>query len=486
MLIARHGKPSIALDFRERAPRGATRAMYMQSGVAKTASRYGALAVAVPGEVAGCAAAVRRFGQLPLSKVVAPAVRLAARGFRVAEHLARSSQRYFTYTAKRFGPARFAALATLLTPRGKPLGRGQTMRRPQLARTLHAIGRSGGTSFYRGWIARDIVSTVRAAGGLLTLEDMASYKVVERKPLLSTYRGYQIHTMPPPSSGGVALIAALHVLEQFDLKKLGHNGSAYLHLLAEAFKHVFADRARFLGDPDYVKVPVVALLARQYAKRLAAKIGRRVHPIQTYGWKSAARASSRDGGTSHLSVIDRWGTAVSMTTSINTGFGALLLARKSGVILNNTMDDFATHPGKPNFFGLVQGEQNAVAAKKRPLSSMTPTIVTKNGRTKLIVGGSGGPTIITGTLQVLLNVLDFGMDPADAVARSRIHHQWLPDRLWVEQDLPVDVVRALEKEHGQKPWLQRHPFTAVQAVTARGTGFDAASDPRKAGAPAGY
>jgi gamma-glutamyltranspeptidase/glutathione hydrolase len=487
MLVARPGKKTVALDFRERAPKSASRNMYIKAGVSKTASRLGGLAVGVPGEVAGCAEAVRRFGKLSLRQVVAPAVRLARGGFPVGHHLAKKAKAMFLAKARfKVDRTKFKRLTRMLQPRGKPLALGQPTRRPKLANALAAIGRSGGRAFYRGWIAKDIVSSIKVAGGQLSLQDLASYKVIERKPLTTSYRGHTVIAMPPPSSGGVAIIGALNILRAHELRTLGHNSSRYLHLLAETLKHVFADRARFLGDTDHVNVPLTRLLAQRYANSLRARIGHKARPIKDYGSKSVPKAPSRDSGTSHISVIDRAGMAVSMTTSINTPFGSFVVTKKSGVILNNTMDDFAAQPGKPNAFGLMQSEQNAVASLKRPLSSMSPTIVKKGDKVRLAVGGSGGPTIITGTLQVLLNVVDFGLNPSAAVARSRIHHQWLPDRLWVEADLPRDVTEALRRRHGQKPWLQKRPFTAIQAITADSQGLQAASDPRKAGYPAGY
>jgi gamma-glutamyltranspeptidase/glutathione hydrolase len=284
----------------------------------------------------------------------------------------------------------------------------------------------------------------------------------------------------------VALIQALNILRRYPLAAAGHSSSTHLHWLAEAFKHAFADRARHLGDPDFVSVPVARLTSRAYADTLARRIGRRVQPRDSYGSPAAPRAPSGDSpGTSHLSVVDSAGNAVALTTTINTGFGSLVVAGQSGIILNNQMDDFAARPGEPNAFGLVQGEGNTVAAGKRPLSSMSPTIVTRQGRPVLVVGASGGPSIITGTLQAISNVIDFGHGAAEAVSRSRIHHQWIPEVLLVERDLPEDVSRALVRR-GHRIRIIRHPFTAVQLVLVRGGRLYGASDPRKLGAPAGY
>ncbi len=484
MLVHRAGQagPPVVLDFREVAPAAATRDMYIKKGVARDASRRGGLAVGVPGEVRGCAEAVKRFGKLPLARVLAPAITLARDGFPVGPHLSKSIR------SKRKLMPRFAALARIFTPGGDALTTGQLMKRPALARTLQAVANKGPSVFYRGWIAREIVKAVRAAGGVMTAKDLASYKVKERKPLGATYRGNKVWSMPPPSSGGVAIIQALNILQRYPLRRMGHNSSAYLHHVTEALKHAFADRARHLGDPDFVEVPVARLTSKEYADELAARIRYGTREIHSYGTADGKpRAPSRDRpGTSHLSVVDGAGNAVAMTTTINTGFGSMVVAGKSGVILNNEMDDFAARPGEPNAFGLMQGEGNAVAPGKRPLSSMSPTIMLRDGKPALVAGASGGPTIITGTLQALLNVVDFDLDAAAAVSRSRVHHQWLPDRLLVETDLPRDVVFNLAgRGHFVTPMTR--PFTAVQVVRVGKDGLlYGASDPRKMGAPAGY
>ena len=469
----------IVLDFRESAPAAASRDMYIKTGLPRDASRVGGLAVGVPGEVAGCEEAVRRYGKLSLRRVLAPAIRLARRGFPAGGHLVKGIKHKRREILARPG------LAADFAPGGKPLTLGQQVRRRKLGRTLAAIARGGAKVFYRGWIAKDIVATVKAQGGVITGEDLAGYKVKQRTALVTEYRGHKVFTMPPPSSGGIAMIQTLNIIRRWHLRKLGHNSSRYVHLLSEALKHAFADRARYLGDTDFVKVPLARLVSRGYADRLAKRIGRGVAPIDSYGSPAPPKAPPRDSGTSHLSVIDKDGTAVAMTTTINTGFGSMVVGRRSGIILNNEMDDFAARPGKPNAYGLIQSENNAVAPHKRPLSSMSPTIVTKDGKARLVVGGSGGPFIITATLQTLINVVDFRLHVRDAVSRSRIHHQWRPNKLFVEPDLPADVGGALRKR-GQKLKLMRHPFSAVQAVHVDKAGLlYGASDPRKEGAPAG-
>ena len=480
--VSKEAAAPVVIDFREVAPAAASRDMYLKKGVKPDASRLGGLAVGVPGEVMGCAVAVKRFGKLPLARVLAPAITLATEGFPVGGHLAKSIQ------GKLGAMARFPALKRIFAPGGEALKLGQRMTRPGLARSLAALAKQGPKVFYQGWIAKEIVKAARASGGVLTTADLSRYKVKERIPLKASYRGHTVWSMPPPSSGGVAIIQVLNMLGRYPLKRMGHNSSNYLHHLTEALKHAFADRARHLGDPDFIKVPVARLTSAAYADQLAARILGFTQESERYGSPvTPARAAGRDRpGTSHLSVVDRAGNAVAMTTTINTGFGSMVVAGKTGIILNNQMDDFAARPGEPNAFGLIQGEGNAVAPGKRPLSSMSPTLVMKGGKPVMVAGASGGPTIITGTVQALLNHLDFGLDATACVSRSRVHHQWMPDRLVVETDLPRDVVFNLAgRGHLVRPIA--HPFTAVQVVLVGKDGLlYGASDPRKMGTPAGY
>lgn len=484
MLIKRAGEAQVvALDFRESAPAGAKRALY-----AANAERAGSggLAVGVPGEVMGCAEAVKRHGKVPLRTVLAPAIRLA-RGFETGAYLAELLKRREATFARDPQLVRVFKRTTTKAPAPRVPRAGERVKRELLARTLTAIAKGGPQVFYRGWIARDIVDTVRAAGGILSLEDLADYQVRWREPLELHFAGHEIYLMPPPSSAGIVLTEVLNVLRRHDVTSLGHNGSAYLHLLVEALKHAFADRARLLGDADFVSLPLARLTSQAYADALDRRINERTLPTLDYGDSPNRPApKARDGGTSHISVIDRDGMAVALTTSINTEFGSGLVGERSGIILNNTMADFALQPGKPNVFGLIQGEANAVAPGKRPLSSMAPTIVCRDGVAKIALGGSGGPTIISATLQVLLNVLVFRQDAEDAVSRPRVHHQWLPDVLWLEQDLPRDVADNLRRRGHTVKWVTRPPLphTAVQLVIAT-EGQEAASDPRKLGTAAG-
>jgi gamma-glutamyltranspeptidase / glutathione hydrolase len=471
-------KRARVLDFRETAPGAARRDLFASAGSLSEASRIGGLAVATPGELRGCAEAVRRLGRRPLAQVLGPAIRLARQGFRVGLHLARTTARLKDELARE------PALARLLLPGGRPLATGALLVRADLARTLERIAAEGERAFYSGAIAREIVRAASKSGGVLTLADLEQYRVKWREPLSLQYKKNELFVVPPPSSGGVSLALALNLLEPHDLAALGHNSSAHLHLVVEALKHAFADRARHLGDPDFVEVPTARLTSKAYAAELGRRIGERTLPSERYGTGGTLRAPDRSGGTSHIAVVDTDGNAASLTTTINTAFGARLLVEGTGLLLNNEMDDFSTRPGAPNAFGLVQGEKNAIAPRKRPLSSMCPTIVTSGGRIRAVLGASGGPTIISGTLQVLLNVVDFDLPAAEAVSRSRVHHQWLPDMLLVETDLPRDVTTALAAR-GHVLLKNAEPFTAVQLVLVKDRRYGA-SDPRKLGEPAGY
>lgn len=468
---------AIALDYRERAPAAATSDMFVRAGRAvPELSRSGGLAVAVPGEIAGLAHALSRWGRLPLATVLEPAIRLARDGFPIGAHLADSIAR------NREAIQAWPGLAALLLhPDGSPRRAGEQLHQPALAQTLEAVAAEGPRAFYRGPVAADLVAAVQAAGGILSHDDLAGYRPRERRPLRGRYRGFEVLTMPPPSSGGGVLLEMLNIVARDDLAALGHNSPTALHLLAEAMQHGFADRAEVYGDPDFVRVPLPRLLSPEYAAARRARISAvTTFPRDFYG----AHAPSPDAGTSHLSVVDADGNAVACTTTVNTAFGSLVLAARSGVILNNEMDDFAAQPGMPNSYGLIGAAANAVAPGKRPLSSMTPTIVLDQGRPLLIVGASGGPMIITATLQTLLNVVDYGLDAEAAVAAPRVHHQWVPEVLVTEPGIAPATREALARRGHQ---LREAPaLGAVQAVRVSGGSYDGAADPRKGGTASGW
>lgn len=459
------------LDFREVAPAAATRDMYGKADDPKASTR-GGLAVAVPGEGPGLVALQAAHGRLPLAKVVQPAQQLAKGGFEAEHHLVTSLASKGEVGAS-MAKALFG-LTALPTEH-------QRLRNPSLARSLAMLAGTRGKAFTEGPVARDIVATVKKAGGILTAQDLKDYTPKEREPVVGTYRGWTVVTMPPPSSGGVVLMQVLSVLEAFEPVTHGHNSSEHLHLLAEAFQHAYADRAAYMGDPDRVDVPVDQLLAPDRV----AEIQRQILPSRTFDADAYGTAIDigEDAGTQHISVVDADGMAVALTTTINTGFGSKVVAQRSGIVLNNEMDDFVARPGEPNAYGLVGSEANAVHPGSRPLSSMTPTVLVSPEGERIVVGASGGPFIISSTLQVVSNIIDFGMDPSEAVAAPRMHHQWQPQVLMLDQGIPQDVVRGLEaRGHATK---QFDFFSSVQVVVQDGDGVEGASDPRKGGWPAG-
>jgi gamma-glutamyltranspeptidase/glutathione hydrolase len=471
---------AVALDYREVAPAAATRDMFVRDGkVVPDLSLHGGLAVAVPGEVAGLTAALQRYGKLPLATVMQPAIRLAQDGFPIGAHLAKEITQ--NLAALRAAPA----LAHIfLHADGTPLLAGESLRQSELAGTLQRIARGGAHVFYHGELAARIVRSDQAAGGVLKESDLASYHPTWRTPLQTTYDGDTVYAMPPPSSAGVVL-EALGILRDDDLDALGRNSPTYLHLLAEAMKHAFADRAQLYGDPDAVDVPLQRLLAPQNTAALRQRIlATRTLEQSAYGSSALQGAPPGDHGTSHLSVMDADGNAVACTTTINTAFGSMVVAAGTGIVLNNEMDDFAAQPGVPNVYGLVGAAANAIAPRKRPLSSMAPIIVTHDATPVLAVGGSGGPLILSGTLQVLLNVLDFHLDATAAVAAPRIHDQWVPPVLVVEPGIPAaarDVLAGCGHTVKEVPAMG-----AIQAVRRDAGVFEGASDPRKGGEAAGW
>jgi gamma-glutamyltranspeptidase / glutathione hydrolase len=478
-------KKMTALDFRERAPAAITPALYTKNGkLDPELSKHGGLAVAVPGEVRGLSEMVRRWGKLPFARCVDGAQKLAAKGFPVSWRLAQSLA-----AIDRKAPGADPRFTEIFAT--KTRAAGELWRRPDLAATLGKLRAGGADAFYKGALANEIVKAVRAAGGVIDAADLAGYTATDRTPLATDYRGLHVFSMPPSSSGGVALIETLGILAahyptEADLQRDGRESSAYLHVLAEALKHGFADRARFLGDTDFVSVDLAHLTSPAYQAELARRIKPdAVLPRDAYGTLGSPPAPRRDGGTTHLSVIDADGNAVALTSTVNLGFGAHLVAGKTGILLNDQMDDFSLEPGVPNAFGLIGNEQNAVAPHKRPLSSMTPTIaVDGNGQVRVVVGAAGGPTIISSTAEVFLNVVDWKLDAQAAVSAPRIHHQWFPDLLGIEGEIPRDVVDGLEKR-GQK--VKEFPHIGTVNVLVRtDKGIEAGAEPRSPSAPAGY
>jgi gamma-glutamyltranspeptidase/glutathione hydrolase len=483
-----HGTQTIAINYREMAPSAVTADYYTRLD-RPDASTRGGTAVAVPGTVAGLMHALERYGSLDRSTVLAPAIRAAEEGFIVDQDYVEAHVELFQwFNDDPTRQKRFAFVWNRFLGKGnvKP---GDRIQLPEQAKALRLIAERGSAAFYRGQIAIEILSTVRRDGGAMRAEDLLGYEVVEVEPLTFNALGHTFLTMPPPSSGGVAIAQILGIVE-LRRKDLGRraNSSDYVHLLAGAMKHAFADRARWLGDPAQTDVPVERLTSPAYLQELAARIDmKQTRPVEDYG-----SVPPDDGGTSHFSVIDARGNAVACTETINLGFGSLVAVEEFGFCLNNEMDDFTSRPGEPNAFGLQQSARNAPGPGKRPLSSMTPTIVLDStGQVILIAGASGGPRIITGTLQAMLNVLLFDLSAGEALSAPRFHHQWMPDELemerrWYESAVQSGLVGQLESRgHRVNP---RGSVGNVQLIrrAKRGPGLDAASDPRRGGTPAGY
>ena len=477
----------VALDYRETAPGAVGPDYYVQLGV-EGASRHGHHAVGVPGTVAGLLHALERYGTLDRATVLAPAIRAAEEGWPAdASQLGAIDdlQNRLRANPDLWRSANYLWETMCL---GGRMENGTILRNPHQARTLRQIAQGGAEAFYRGPIGQAVAAAVQAGGGPLTVGDLALYEVRVMEPLRGRVRlggrALDVLAMPPPSSGGVAQLQILGILQ----RRLGdpmpaHNGTSYVHLVAEAMKHAFADRAAHLADPEFTEVPVGRLLEAGYLDHLATSIS----PEQTYGpaYYGSAGQLPADGGTSHLSVVDAEGMAVACSETINLVYGSLVPVEGFGFVLNDQMDDFTSDPGRPNAFGLRQSEANAPEPGKRPLSSMSPTIVLHEGRPLLVAGASGGPRIITATTQCLLNCLLFDMPAADAVAAPRFHHQWWPDRLQLEARWRDPVTKAALEALGHEVGA-RDEIGVVQLLWVRPGGIDAASDPRKGGRPAGY
>jgi gamma-glutamyltranspeptidase / glutathione hydrolase len=483
MLVRTPDGKSEAIDYREVAPAAATRNMYLDaSGNVTKDSVLGYRASGVPGTVAGLALAHKRYGKLPWRQLVEPARKLAADGFVVSQYLERSLAADDALRMKQF-PESWRIFG------GKR--EGDRLVQPELAAVLARIANDP-FDFYRGVTAKRIVSAMRAHGGYLTAQDLASYKPVVRTPLRGTYRGYEIVSMPPPSSGGIALIEMLNMLEAYDLKSMGWHSSECVHTMLEVMRRAYADRAKYLGDPDFAHIPAAGLTSKAYAAKRRADID----PARATDSKSVGAgdpAPYESASTTHFSVVDGDGMLVSNTYTLNDSFGAAVTV--SGFLMNDEMDDFASRPGTPNLYGLVQGEANAIAPRKRPLSSMTPAFVLKDGKPFLVTGSPGGGTIINSVLQVIVNIVDFGMSPQQAVDAPRFHHQWLPDEVgWERYEFPRDTWDALVKMgyvFHAVPGLvsSKTPGTMGDAETIA---FDAngvrlgASDGRRGGAAVGW
>jgi gamma-glutamyltranspeptidase/glutathione hydrolase len=475
MIIRMADGRTAALDYREIAPLAATRNMYLDStGTLTDKSIVGPLASGVPGAVAGLTEALAKYGTMSLADVMAPAIRYAEEGIVVDSALANS----FRGNAKLL--AEFEG-KSLFLPEGKPLPAGSTLKQPALALTLRAIAAKGRSAFYEGPIAERWTNELRSYGGIITTDDLKSYKPVWREPVRSTYRGYSLFTMPPSSSGGVTITETLNILEGYD--SLPAYGSAgWAHVLGSAYQRAFVDRNEKLADPAFVPVPIAQLTDKKYAAKLRATIGNmRATPTNTIS------TAMREGmETTHYSVVDEKGNAVATTTTLNNLYGSGVYLTSTGFFLNDEMDDFAAQPGKANMFGLVQGEANAIQPGKRMLSAMSPTIVTdRDGSLLLVLGSRGGPRIITSTSEVVMNVIDYKMTLADAMSAPRLHHQALPDSLYFERDAVRPEVADSLRAMGYGVSSGRGIGLVNAIMRVRG-GYEGVSDPRSSGRPIGY
>ncbi|MFB4203520.1 gamma-glutamyltransferase [Arhodomonas sp. KWT2] len=463
----------VAIDYRETAPAAATETMFQnaEGEVVPERSRFSANASGVPGTVAGLALALRRYGTRSLAEALAPAIRLAEEGFEVpprfAEGLTSARDRLGRWPSSR---------AKFFHDDGTPYRAGQVFRQPALARTLRRIAEQGPKGFYEGVTAERIVSTLQRHGGIMTLDDLAGYRPVVREPVHGRYRGYDVYSMGPPSSGGTHIVEILNILEGYDIAAAGHNSARTIHLMAEAMKRAYADRARYLGDSDFVDVPVAGLTSKAYAGALRGEIDpERATPADAVAAGDPWPYESNE--TTHFSIADGDGLVVANTYTLNFSYGSGLVVDGAGFLMNNEMDDFSAKPGVPNAYGLIGGEANRIEPGKRMLSSMSPTIVKKDGRNRLVTGSPGGSRIITTTLQVIMNVIDHDMNIQTAVNAPRVHHQWRPDYIRIEQGISPDTIAGLEAMgHRVK---QERSMGAIQSILIDADGFHGAADPRR-------
>jgi len=468
-----------SLDFREKAPLAATKNMYLDvdGNVNSDASKIGALAVGVPGTIAGLFEVHQKFGSLPFAKLIEPAIELASNGVIVTEKQAKQLNRF----KSKF---REANKRTILLD--KDWQTGDTIIYPKLAETLKRIKVNGRDEFYKGETANIIVDQVQKLGGIITKEDLASYEAKWRDPITFMYKGHKIISMPPPSSGGICLAQILKSIEPFNIEQYPHNSTQYIQLIAEAERRAYADRSYFLGDPDFVNIPTDSLTSENYLSRR----------MSDFNWEKATQSSALSRGsipgyesneTTHYSIVDPFGNSVAVTTTLNAAYGSKVYVEEGGFFLNNEMDDFSAKPGEPNMYGLVGAEANAIAPKKRMLSSMSPSIVETNGQLKMVVGSPGGSTIITSVMQNILNVLEYDMSMQESVSTPRFHHQWLPDNIKFETSFDTLVFQSLKKLGYAIDQTNSPIIGKVDAILVLADGkLEGGADPRGDDAAAGF
>lgn len=470
----------IALDFRETAPEKASRTMFLdkEGNVIPGNSLYTPSAIGVPGTVAGLEYALKKWGTMSLWQVIQPSIRLAEDGFPVTDDLANQLEEQKEHLSK------WPTTRAIFFRNGQPLKAGDILVQKDLARSLRLIAGLGSKVFYHGEIGDRIVAEIRGHGGLISKNDLKNYHIHERVPVTGTYRGYTIVSMPPPSSGGVMIIEILNMLEHYPLSEFGANSARTIHYLAEAMKLAYVDRAQYMGDPAFTEVPVKGLISKKYAGSLAKEIDP-TRVLSSKVLKPGKPEPYESDQTTHYSVVDKHGNAVAITYTLNMDFGSGIVAAGTGILLNDEMDDFSSKPGVPNAYGVTGAEANSIYPGKRPLSSMSPTIILKDGKVWAVTGSPGGSRIITTTLQTIIDMIDFGMNPAEAASTPRIHHQWEPDVLRVEKGISPDTLQILAKQ-GYKI-SQEATMGRVQIIQVRNDGLYGYSDPRNPdGAAAGY
>ena len=468
---AKQGK-TVALDYREKAPSSAARDMYLDSdgNAVSDLSRYHGLAVGVPGTVAGLLKALEDHGTMSRGQVMAPAIALAENGIEVTAGLSESLEALSDRLQKWPSTKKI-----FFKPDGSAYQPGELLRQPELAKSLKLIAAKGNDGFYKGETARKLVKAVNEAGGNMSLQDLANYQAIARVPVKGDYRGYEIVSMPPPSSGGIHIVQILNILEGYPLKDYGQNSAQTIHLMSEAMQLAYADRAEYLGDADFIDVPASGLTSQPYADKLRTLINpNKATPAATI--KANNPLPYESDQTTHFSIVDKDGNAVANTYTLNFSYGTGLVAEGTGILLNNEMDDFSAKPGVPNGYGLIGGDANAVEANKRPLSSMSPTLVFKDSKPYIVTGSPGGSRIITTVTQVISNVIDHDMNIAEATHAPRIHDQWLPDEIRIEKALNIDTIKKLESMgHKVNP---QAAMGSTQSIMITPNGVYGSSDPR--------
>lgn len=474
MLISSEEKDEVvAIDYREKAPAKASRDMFLddKGNADKNRSRYTHLASGVPGTVAGLALALKEYGTISLKEAMAPAIKLAEEGFivtpRFSDGLKETKEILQQWDSSR---------EIFYKEDGSFYEPGDRFIQKDLAETLKRIATKGPKEFYEGKTAELLVAEMQRHNGLITMDDMKAYRAVIREPVQGSYRGYDVFSMSPPSSGGIHIVQILNILEGYPISKLGHNSARTIHYMSEAMKRAYADRSQYLGDSDFIDVPLEGLISKKYASLLRTQI----NPEQATPSEAIAPGNPlpyESNETTHFSVVDQYGNAVSNTYTINFSYGSGIVVEGAGFLLNNEMDDFSAKPGVPNAYGLIGGEANKIEPNKRMLSSMSPTILKKDGRNFLVTGSPGGSQIITTTLQVIMNVIDHDLNIQSAVAAPRIHHQWLPDEIRIEEGLSPDTIQVLEdKGHTIE---QKAAMGAIQSIMVRDGVMYGGADPRR-------